>query len=80
MVEDPIKLFSTRAERYPEPTDTDHAQGAARAALAAIPVIAGTITEVAVNGAGAGMSTIKLSLISMPEDCSTHRQVFCTRP
>jgi hypothetical protein len=46
MAEDPIKLFSTRAERYPEPTDTDHAQGAARAALAAIPVIGGPITEV----------------------------------
>jgi hypothetical protein len=46
MAENPIKLFTTRAERYPEPTDTDHAQGAARAALAAIPVIGGTITEV----------------------------------
>ncbi len=46
MAEDPTKLFATRAERYPEPTDTDLAQGAARAILAAIPVIGGTVTEV----------------------------------
>ena len=46
MAEDPIKLFNTRAERYPEATDADLAQGAARAALAAIPVIGGTVTEV----------------------------------
>jgi hypothetical protein len=46
MAEDPIKLFATRAERYPEPTDADFAHGAARAALAAIPVVGGSITEV----------------------------------
>jgi hypothetical protein len=46
MAEDLIKLFATRAERYPEQTDTDLAQGAARAALSAIPVIGGAITEV----------------------------------
>ena len=46
MAEDPIKLFATRAERYPEPTEADAALGAARAALAAIPIVGGTITEV----------------------------------
>ena len=46
MTEDPIKLFSTRAERYPEPTESDIAQGTARAALAAIPLVGGSITEV----------------------------------
>ena len=46
MAEEPIKLFSTRAERYPEPTDADAALGAGRAALAAIPFVGGSITEV----------------------------------
>jgi hypothetical protein len=46
MAEDPIKLFSTRAERYPEPTDSDVALGAGRAALAAIPFVGGSITEI----------------------------------
>lgn len=46
MAEDPIKLFATRAERYPEPTDADVALGAGRAALAAIPFVGGSITEV----------------------------------
>ncbi len=46
MAEAPIKLFATRAERYPEPTDADLAQGTARAALAAIPIVGGSITEV----------------------------------
>jgi protoheme ferro-lyase len=46
MAEDPIKLFSSRADRYPEPTEADVALGAGRAALAAIPVIGGTLTEV----------------------------------
>jgi hypothetical protein len=46
MSEGPIKLFSTRAERYPEPTEADVALGAGRAALAAIPMIGGTLTEV----------------------------------
>jgi hypothetical protein len=46
MADDPIKLFATRAERYPEPTDADLIHGGARAALAAMPVIGGTITEV----------------------------------
>ncbi len=46
MAEDHIKLFATRAERYPEPTEADVVLGTARAALAAIPVIGGSITEV----------------------------------
>ncbi len=46
MAENPIKLFSSRAERYPQPDDADVALGAGRAALAAIPVIGGTLTEV----------------------------------
>ena len=46
MAEDPIKLFDTRAERYPEPTEADAALGAGRAALAAIPFVGGSITEV----------------------------------
>jgi hypothetical protein len=46
MAEDPIKLFATRAERYPEPTEADVALGAGRAALAAIPFVGGSITEV----------------------------------
>src|ERR1700676_5480182 len=45
MAEDPIKLFSSRAERYPEPTEADIVQGTARAALAAIPFVGGSITE-----------------------------------
>ena len=32
MSEGPIKLFSTRAERYPEPTEADVALGAGRLA------------------------------------------------
>jgi hypothetical protein len=46
MPEGPIKLFTTRAERYPEPTAVDVAQGSGRAALAAIPFVGGSITEV----------------------------------
>ena len=46
MAEDPIKLFATHAERYPQPTEADIALGATRAALAAIPFVGGTITEV----------------------------------
>lgn len=45
MAEEPIKLFATRAERYPEPAGADLAHGLARAGLAAIPVVGGTITE-----------------------------------
>jgi hypothetical protein len=45
MAEDPIKLFSTRAEQYPKPTEADVALGAGRAALAAIPFVGGSITE-----------------------------------
>jgi hypothetical protein len=45
MAEDPIKLFATRAERYPKPTEVDIVQGAARTALAAFPIIGGSITE-----------------------------------
>jgi len=46
MAEDPIKLFASRAERYPQPTEADMIQGGAHAALAAIPVIGGTVSEV----------------------------------
>ena len=45
MAEETIKLFATRAERYPEPDVADNVQGATRAALAAIPCIGGPITE-----------------------------------
>lgn len=46
MAEDPIKLFATRAERYPEPTEADTAQALARAGIAAIPVIGGPINQI----------------------------------
>jgi len=46
MTEKPIKLFATRAERYPQPTEADNAQAIARAGIAAIPVIGGTIDEI----------------------------------
>lgn len=46
MAEKPIKLFATRAERYPEPGDADVVQGAARAMLAAIPSVGGPLTEI----------------------------------
>jgi len=46
MAELPIKLFSSRAEQYPEPTGSDLALGAARAAVAAIPLVGGSATEV----------------------------------
>jgi hypothetical protein len=46
MAEDPITVFSSRSERYPEPDETDAIQGGARAALSAIPVIGGTVTEI----------------------------------
>jgi|SRR5579863_612261 len=45
MAEKPIKLFSTHADRYPERDDLDVALGAVRAALAAIPYVGGSITE-----------------------------------
>ena len=46
MPDESTRLFATRSERYPEPSDADIAQGTARAALSAIPVLGGTITEV----------------------------------
>jgi hypothetical protein len=46
MAEEPTKLFASRAERYPQSTAADAAQGTARAALAAIPLVGGSITEV----------------------------------
>lgn len=52
MSEDPTKLFTKRSGPYPEPTEADLLQGSARAALAAIPVIGGTVTEV--NGSRSG--------------------------
>ena len=46
MAEDPIKLFSSGSDRYPGPDEADAIQGGARAALSAIPVIGGTVTEI----------------------------------
>jgi hypothetical protein len=45
MAEDPIKLFATRAERYPEPSEADTAQAIARAGIAAIPLVGGSINQ-----------------------------------
>ena len=45
MADELTSIFSTRSERYPEPTGADAALGASRAALAAIPIIGGSITE-----------------------------------
>jgi hypothetical protein len=45
MAESPIKLFATRAERYPEPTEADIAHSAARAALSVIPFLGGPASE-----------------------------------
>jgi hypothetical protein len=45
MAEDPIKLFASRAERYPQPTEVDTAQAVARVGIAAIPAIGGSINE-----------------------------------
>ncbi|MGA2887672.1 MAG: hypothetical protein ABSE51_06435 [Terracidiphilus sp.] len=45
MPEEPIKLFATRSELYPEPRAADVAQGTVRAGLAAIPLVGGSITE-----------------------------------
>jgi hypothetical protein len=45
MTENTIKRTNTRAERYPEPAQADAVQAVARAAIAAVPVIGGTITE-----------------------------------
>lgn len=41
----PIKLFSSRSELYPEPSGSDLALGAARAAVAAAPIVGGSATE-----------------------------------
>lgn len=46
MTEEPMKLFARRAERYPEPTGADTAHAIARAGIAAIPVVGGSINEV----------------------------------
>ncbi len=46
MADETTKLFATRSERYPEPTGADAALGISRAALAAIPVVGGSVTEV----------------------------------
>jgi hypothetical protein len=46
MAELRIKLFPSRAEQYPEPTGSDLALGAARAAVATIPLVGGSATEV----------------------------------
>ena len=45
MSDKPIELFASRAERYPEPSQSDVALGATRAALAAIPIVGGSVTE-----------------------------------
>lgn len=45
MSEDKIEPTPKRAERYPQPTGADVALGLTRAALAAIPFVGGSITE-----------------------------------
>jgi hypothetical protein len=45
MSDNPTKPIATRANSYPEQTEMDAVQGVARAAIAAIPLIGGTITE-----------------------------------
>jgi hypothetical protein len=45
MAEQPIKLFTTHSDRYPQPDISDKAQGVARAAVAAIPLVGGSINE-----------------------------------
>ncbi len=45
MAEDPIKLFATRAELYPQARAGDVAVGTTRAVLSAIPMVGGSATE-----------------------------------
>lgn len=45
VAEKPIKLFATRAERYPEAESADVVQGASRAALSLVPVFGGPALE-----------------------------------
>jgi hypothetical protein len=45
MSDEPTNPIATRAQRYPEQTEEDAVQAVARAAVAAVPVIGGTITE-----------------------------------
>ena len=45
MTEQPIKLFASLAERYPQPGEADAVHGAARAALASIPIVGDAAAE-----------------------------------
>ena len=45
MSEKPIKLFANRAERYPEPNETDTAHYGREAVLSAIPFVGGPASE-----------------------------------
>jgi hypothetical protein len=45
MAENPIKLFSTISERYPQPSDVDAAHVAARGLVSMIPIVGGPIDE-----------------------------------
>jgi hypothetical protein len=46
MTENPIKLFASRSEQYPQPDEADTAQAALRTTVSAIPVLGGPISEV----------------------------------
>ena len=46
MPENPIELFASLSQRYPEPDDVDAAQVATRALISAIPCVGGPITEI----------------------------------
>ena len=46
MAEEPIKLFATRAEQFPQPSDSDIAHAAVRAVVSAVPLLGGPINQV----------------------------------
>jgi hypothetical protein len=45
MVENPINLFASRSDRYPESDEADSLQRLARAGIAAIPIVGGSLNE-----------------------------------
>lgn len=45
MAEQPVKIFATRAERYPEPGVTNETRALVKSGLAAIPAIGGALSE-----------------------------------
>jgi hypothetical protein len=46
MTENPIKLFASRSEQYPQPDETDAAQAILRMAISELPILGGPINEV----------------------------------